>query len=210
MRKGELKREQILSCAGHVFSNKGYYETQMADIATASRTAKGTIYEYFGSKEHIFITLIEQYIQQWEEKIAENMDDYKADKPSRDLALAFIRRRFYKTIEFFSSNVDRCRVILRTGPALNQGIEPAINLFEDKVLAIIKSDLELGKRQGLIRDDVHNEILSNAILGSILRLGFYYFVQKKGDFLAMDLNTFIDQCVTLIENTIGLKDTGKV
>lgn len=62
----------------------------------------------------------------------------------------------------------------------------------------------------MIRDDVQNEILSNAILGSILRLGFYYFVQKKGDFLAMDLNTFINQCVTLIENTIGLKDPGKI
>ncbi len=206
MRKGELKREQILSCAGHVFSNKGYYETQMADIAAASRTAKGTIYEYFDSKEHIFITLIEQYILQWEEKIAENMDDFRADKPSRDLALAFIRRRFSKTIDFFSSNIDRCRVILRTGPALDQTIEPAINLFEDKVLAIIKSDLELGKRQGLIRDDVNSEILSNAILGSVLRLGLYYFVQKKGDFLAMDLNTFIDQCIILIENTIGLKN----
>jgi len=206
MRKGELKKEQILSCAGHVFSNKGYYETQMSDIATASRTAKGTIYEYFDSKEHIFITLIGQYIQQWEETITENMDDYRAEKPSTELALVYIRHRIYKTIEFFSGNIDRCRIILRTGPALDQSIEPAINLFEDKVIAVIKNDLELGKRQGLLGDNVHIEIMSNAILGSVLRLGLYYFVQKKGDFLAMDIKTFVSQCVILIENTINLKE----
>lgn len=206
MRKGELKREQILACAEHVFSTKGYYETQMADIAASGRTAKGTIYEYFESKEHIFITLIEQYIKQWEEKINEDVDILKEKTLTKDFALLIIRQRINKTVEFFAANTDRCRIILRTGPGLNQSIEPAISLFEDKVISVIKTGLVIAKNKGLVDDEINNEILSNAILGSVLRLGFYYFVVKKAEFLAMDVNTFIDQCVRLVEHTINLKN----
>ena len=37
-----------------VFAKKGVAKTKMIDIATIARVGKGTIYEYFASKEDIF------------------------------------------------------------------------------------------------------------------------------------------------------------
>ncbi len=50
MRKSE-RRESILKMASELFSSKGYLETRMADIAEACGIAKGTMYEYFSSKD---------------------------------------------------------------------------------------------------------------------------------------------------------------
>ena len=50
----DVKREEIARAAMHVFAANGVVKTRMADIATAAGIGKGTIYEYFRSKEEIF------------------------------------------------------------------------------------------------------------------------------------------------------------
>ncbi len=49
------KREKILETAITVFAKKGIAKTKMTDIAEAAQIGKGTIYEYFHSKDQIFI-----------------------------------------------------------------------------------------------------------------------------------------------------------
>ena len=49
----QKKREKILRAALKVFSDRGMTEFKMIDIATAAGIGKGTIYEYFSSKEDI-------------------------------------------------------------------------------------------------------------------------------------------------------------
>lgn len=55
----ELKRQHIMGSALNVFLRKGYRETKMKDIAEEAGIGKGTIYEYFGSKEDLGVKLYE-------------------------------------------------------------------------------------------------------------------------------------------------------
>ena len=48
-----LKKIEILEAAMKVFAQKGIANTKMADVAEAAMVGKGTIYEYFKSKEEI-------------------------------------------------------------------------------------------------------------------------------------------------------------
>jgi AcrR family transcriptional regulator len=48
------KRHDILAAAMKVFAQQGMESTKMTDIAQAAGIGKGTIYEYFRSKEEIF------------------------------------------------------------------------------------------------------------------------------------------------------------
>ena len=50
----KAKKAEILHAAMQVFAEKGVGRTKMADIAVAAGIGKGTIYEYFRSKEEIF------------------------------------------------------------------------------------------------------------------------------------------------------------
>lgn len=50
----ESKKRKILTAALKVFSRNGYYNTKISEIAREAKMGKGTLYEYFRSKEEIF------------------------------------------------------------------------------------------------------------------------------------------------------------
>lgn len=50
----EKARERILEAALRTFSEKGYYETRMEDIAEKLGVSKRTLYLYFKNKEELF------------------------------------------------------------------------------------------------------------------------------------------------------------
>jgi AcrR family transcriptional regulator len=63
------KRLEILQSALQVFSQKGVANTKMIDIATAASIGKGTIYEYFKSKEDIFAAGFQHFFDGFEANI---------------------------------------------------------------------------------------------------------------------------------------------
>lgn len=52
------KRRGILEAARTVFARRGYAATRMIDIAAEAKVGKGTLYEYFRSKEDLFSNLV--------------------------------------------------------------------------------------------------------------------------------------------------------
>jgi len=59
----EAKKMQILQVAMKVFARKGVVKTKMIDIATEAAVGKGTIYEYFRSKDEIFISAFTYFFE---------------------------------------------------------------------------------------------------------------------------------------------------
>ncbi len=55
-----LKKEKIIEIAKNHFLEKGYYRTNLDDIAKDLSIAKGTIYLYFKSKSELFISIVEE------------------------------------------------------------------------------------------------------------------------------------------------------
>jgi len=52
-------KQEILKAALQLFSEKGYYDVSMQQIAEASEFAVGTLYNFFESKNALFIELLE-------------------------------------------------------------------------------------------------------------------------------------------------------
>jgi AcrR family transcriptional regulator len=59
------RRAQILTAAVEIFSEKGFYATRVEEIAQRAGIGKGTIYQYFTTKEVLF-----------QEVLQAGMDDY--------------------------------------------------------------------------------------------------------------------------------------
>lgn len=53
MRKGDLKKQEILQTAEDLFCKKGYEETSVQDILDILHTSKGSFYHHFESKEYL-------------------------------------------------------------------------------------------------------------------------------------------------------------
>lgn len=55
----EEKRAALLDAALYCFANRGYEATTIDDIVRHAKVSKGAIYNYFKSKEEIFLTILE-------------------------------------------------------------------------------------------------------------------------------------------------------
>src|SRR3989337_340937 len=56
--KKEIKRKKILNAAADLFSRKSYHEVMMEDVAKMIDVAKGTVYNYFSSKEELYFSIM--------------------------------------------------------------------------------------------------------------------------------------------------------
>ena len=79
------KKMEILRAAAVSFAKNGIAKTKMEDIALTAGVGKGTIYEYFRSKEDIFLAAHEQLHIEIDKKIKIILD-YKCD-PDKKLKM---------------------------------------------------------------------------------------------------------------------------
>lgn len=56
------KRDRILDAAYTLLVTQGYWDTKIIDIADAAGIGKGTVYEYFASKDVLFLELFQSRI----------------------------------------------------------------------------------------------------------------------------------------------------
>lgn len=61
-RDRQLRQQDILKAAEHVFATKGYHKAAIQDIARQAQYAAGTIYLYFKDKEALYLALVEKKI----------------------------------------------------------------------------------------------------------------------------------------------------
>ena len=65
----EAKRKQITQAAMSVFARLGIDNAKMTDIASAAGIGKGTIYEYFRSKDEVFAAAFELFQEEMDAEI---------------------------------------------------------------------------------------------------------------------------------------------
>jgi len=69
-----FKRHEIISAAVKLFANKGFEKTTLDEIAASSEFGKGTIYNYFKSKEEIFLAILEEISSNYFELLQEKFE----------------------------------------------------------------------------------------------------------------------------------------
>jgi AcrR family transcriptional regulator len=68
----EEVQKKIVAAAHDIFHEKGYADTKMSDIAVAMGVTKPTIYNYFDTKEKLFVAVAEYERKQLEKLILES------------------------------------------------------------------------------------------------------------------------------------------
>lgn len=60
--RSEQTRNHILEAATHLFSKSGYDATSVAEICQAAGVSKGAFYHHFSTKQALFISLLNAYL----------------------------------------------------------------------------------------------------------------------------------------------------
>ncbi|OAS14815.1 TetR/AcrR family transcriptional regulator [Paenibacillus oryzisoli] len=119
MNQKKLQREEtkkkIAEAAGQLFAQKGYAATSIGDIVAATGKSKGNIYYHFGSKEGLFLHLLDEWERGWKDTWSEKLPSLItiSDKLS-GLAQIMVNDLNHPLTqamnEFFSSEWDRSEV----------------------------------------------------------------------------------------------------
>src|SRR4030042_2790998 len=100
-------REEILKAALSLFSNKGFHNVSMQDIAAESEFAVGTLYNFFPSKEQLFSELLNDCAG----KIYEMLWPILAGDEREDVKL----RTFIRThSQFVEANIEFIKLYVST------------------------------------------------------------------------------------------------
>lgn len=109
-REYNLRREEILKRAEEVFAAKDYYKATVMEIAEASGFAVGTIYQYFGSKEELYSSMVAEKL----EILYGGIREAVAGKSN---ALEKIQALVAANLLFVENNVSFCNIFIRRGSA---------------------------------------------------------------------------------------------
>ncbi|GBD94451.1 fatty acid metabolism regulator protein [bacterium BMS3Abin05] len=98
-----LAREQlILDAALQVFSEKGFNQATMDDVAQIAELGKGTLYYYFKSKDEIFLHLLESNTRQFFDQIYQTVESETTFVEIVQKILLFYASYFHENRQFFN------------------------------------------------------------------------------------------------------------
>ena len=78
--KREFKRQNIAKSCCDMFTQYGFINTSISDIAKSANIGKGTVYEYFSNKEDIVCVLMNCMQNDYDENLRENLSLLASNK----------------------------------------------------------------------------------------------------------------------------------
>lgn len=158
-----LRRQSILDAALKLFSARGYSGASMQQIAGASEFSIGTIYNFFETKEALYLTIIEEKFLEARQRIESELseDGGCAEK---------IKQAVGALLAFMEENRDFFNIFLglRTAPApaVHNGIHEKVLQYYQEYLSFFQRLMEEGIREGIFRDFSSTE-LALSLIGNI-------------------------------------------
>ena len=160
----DAKREEIIRGTIKVVASKGVHNFKMIDIARATGIGKGTLYEYFPSKDDLLIGSFALMISKYEEFTQKAIEP--GGEPDEHL------RQFFKaSLDFCRAEKDLINVITdlmalgiprKDGKPLVPGVAEGYDLVVEELSAVIRN----GIKKGLFRS-VDPKIAARAILACL-------------------------------------------
>lgn len=98
----KANRETILSAARLVFDEIGFEAANVRDIIRKTSLASGTFYNYFKTKEQVFLALHENAILEFRPELKKAFDDSRGDF-GKFIRLAFL---YYFTFKLKNRNIE--------------------------------------------------------------------------------------------------------
>jgi len=181
-------RNQILDVAIQLFSERGYRNVSMYEIATKAEFSIGTLYNFFKNKEDLYgVLMIEKA-----EELSRIIDEVLSKE---DDVRNIIRELIAAEARFIESNLALIRLYFTEtqGSSFNfrAGFDQQLSTIDNKMIKKVASALEEGIRSNVLRKiDPHH--LSVALRGLIS--GFLFCRLED-----LDRNPFEDNASLIAE-----------
>lgn len=160
MKKNKPKYRQIIDAAVVAIAENGYHQAQVSKIAKQAGVADGTIYLYFKNKEDILISLFQEKMGYFVEKIEEKI----AGKQTATEKLLVMVETHFKMLAEDHHLATVTQLELRQS---NKALRLKINGVLKGYLSLVDRILSEGKESGEFSSDLDIRLARQMIFGTM-------------------------------------------
>lgn len=160
MKKNKPKYKQIIDAAVVVIAENGYHQAQVSKIARQAGVADGTIYLYFKNKEDILISLFQEKMGYFVEKIEEKI----AGKETAAEKLLMMVETHFKMLSEDRHLAIVTQLELRQS---NKELRLKINEVLKGYLSLVEKILTEGKESGEFANTLEVRLARQMIFGTM-------------------------------------------
>lgn len=183
------RREQILTIAGHLFSQRGYHATSMRELAKHLNLQGGSLYAHITSKEELLLEVVRQAA----ERFLKVLEGLKGDP------VAKLKGLVRGHLEVIAQELPRATVFFHEwkhlSPPLLEEAKALRCRYEEGVQAVIQEGMEQGVFQ------VENLRLATLFVLSALNWTYQWY-RPEGP---LSLEELSEAYATLILRALGVE-----
>lgn len=189
-------RKALLEAAQKVFERDGFHNARITDIADTAGVAHGTFYTYFGSKETIFLALVDGFLSELLFPPSPNSEKIKIDSFER------LKKSNRDYLEIYR-DYGRIIAIWEELAKYNKEAAEKLKQGEDAFILRARRKIEQLQRDGLADPDIDARYAARALTGMVHKFADTWF-SKKEDF---EFEQAIEQLSLLWANALRMKRT---
>jgi TetR/AcrR family fatty acid metabolism transcriptional regulator len=160
LKQQKPKYKQIIDAAVIVIAENGYHHAQVSKIAKQAGVADGTIYLYFKNKEDILISLFQEKMGLFVEKIRQEI---AGKSTSKEKLLTLIQKHF----SMLAADHHLAIVTQLELRQSNKELRLKINEVLKGYLMVVDEVLTVGIETGEFRDDLDVRLARQMVFGTI-------------------------------------------
>jgi TetR/AcrR family fatty acid metabolism transcriptional regulator len=177
MPKKRVKRQVIIDAAIEVFSQNGFQNSTISEIAQRANVAEGTIYQYFKNKEDLFFSIPIDKTKQFYKELELHLQGING-------AMNKIRKFMWYYLYHLQENPAYARALMLDMRVnrnfANTKAFRAYRPLTQKILEII----EEGQKEGIICKDTNKYMIRHLILGLLEHILTRWLLKgEKGNLL---------------------------
>ncbi len=177
----DAKTNLILDAARKIFSEKGYHEARLEDIATAAGFSKASLYNYYSDKEQIFLSLATRDFEELLIRLRKGIENSGQLLPSIESLLRTVFSFFGEQVSFFwtvtNYQTSGCRNL-----ELPQNHKELVGRFHDYyegILDMFAGVLRAARERNEFSSKIDEMVLARYIAGLVRGIVFEWKVSGR-------------------------------
>ena len=190
--KTEARKIKILEAATRIFSDKGFQDATISEIAKAAEVSDAFVYEYFSTKENLLFSIPRQHMRKLHEDLEFHLKLIRG-------TVNKLHATLYMQMLYYSENPEFTAVLLLMLKHNRKFIDTDAHKEIRNYLKIVDRCIAEGIACGEILADIDPYYLRATLIGTLEHIVINWLLRKKPGNLMDAFEPMFQICLHLIQ-----------
>ena len=185
-------RRRIEAAVLDIFSESDFHRANMRTVAKKAGVSFSSIYKYYGSKEKLLFTCIDNCLSELNERMIDHLQGIEDLKEK-------LRKVFWVQLDFYERNPNVGTILFLTIPYKKWMADKTFN--QNKMINVFLDVARQGQKEEILKTDVRAGVLLDFMLGLVQRCFIMWIFRGKKESLSGNANVLFEMLWSAISNS---------